>query len=266
MNKLITLKNKDMKRIILLSIGFLLFLGCKEHELKEFDLKNAYINFAVPDHSDMPKERFLDSMTYSFATDTVIGIKAKTLAIPIKIGGLVHDKDRKFSFEIVPTSDYDPDLVSISEPIIRANKYEDTLFVSIKRDKALLTKEMNIILRLNSNENFNVGHLHNSILNIKFNDILLIPNWWNEWEMYFGPFYKEVFQQWMVVYYLGSDLTADIYTGKPGPVYFWRNMPEFPNPEWFPITFMHISLLKKYFEDHVVYPNGDNSQERILLP
>lgn len=255
-----------MKRILLLSISFLLFLGCKELELQEFDLKNAYVNFALPDRSISAKEPFVDSMIYSFAVDTVIGIKSKTLAIPVKIGGLVSDKDRKYSVEIDPTSDYNPELVSLSEPIIRANKYEDTLFVSIKRGPELLSKEMSLVLRLNSNENFNVGHLHNSLLTIKFNDILLIPTWWNDWEMYFGPFFKEVYQQWMVIYYLGSDMSTDIYTGAPGPVYFWKNMPEYPEPQWFPITFMHISLLKKYFEDHVVYPNGDNTQERILLP
>ncbi|WP_160368513.1 DUF4843 domain-containing protein [Sphingobacterium humi] len=255
-----------MKRLLLLTISFLMLAGCKQNDLIDFNVEDAYISFALPDKSNRPKEPFLDSTYYSFATDTAIGIQSKVLAIPMHVGGVASNQARTYSVEIDPSSDYNPALVSLSEPVIRADHYADTLFLTIKRGEELLTKEMTLLLKLKENENFKVGHSYNRELKIVFSDVLVEPVWWATWQRYLGPYYKEVLQQWMQVYYFGADMSPDLYTGAPGPIYYWNNMPGSATASWYPITFMYIGVLKKYFEDHVVYPNGDASEERILLP
>lgn len=96
--------------------------------------------------------------------------------------------------------------------------------------------------------------------------MLTEPTWWNTWRTAFGPFYKEVLQQWMQIYYLGADPSPHLTEGTPGPVYYWNNMPSSATQSWYPVTYMYIGTLKKYFDENIVYPNGDTTKERILLP
>ncbi|WP_149527305.1 DUF4843 domain-containing protein [Sphingobacterium hotanense] len=255
-----------MKKLLIITIACMFFCGCKENDLVEFSADDSFISFALPDLSNRPKERFLDSVYYSFATDTAIGLQEKTIAIPIAIGGVAKHEARNYSYEINQNSDYDRALIEISEPTIAAERYVDTLYVKIKRAKELGEKEMVLILNLKDNENFKVGHQYNSELKIVFSDIMIQPTWWNAWSRVLGPFYKEVMQKWMQIYYLGADMSPHLTTNEPGPVYYWNNMPSSANPSWYPITFMYIEVMKNYFQENVIYPDGDTSKERILLP
>lgn len=255
-----------MKKILVFVLACFTLIGCKENDLIEFGSEDAYISFALSDMSNRPKERFLDSTYYSFSTDTALNIREKTLAIPVAISGVASSGNRNFSYEVAAESDYDASIVSISEPVIAAGKYVDTLFINIKRSEQLKEKEMTLILKLKESESFKVGHQYNSKLKIVFSDVLVEPSWWVRWVSVLGPYYKEVYQKWMQIYYLGADMSPDIETDEPGPVYYWDNMPFSPNASWSPITFMYISVLKQYFEENVVYPNGDTTKDRILLP
>ncbi len=255
-----------MKRLLIVTLTCLSLLGCKENDLVEFKPDESFISFALPDLSNRPAERYVDSTNYSFATDTTIGIREKTIAIPVAIGGIAKAEDRRYTYEINPLSEYDKSLIEISEPVIAGGKYIDTLYVKLKRSAKLSEKEMTLILNLKDNENFKVGHQYNSELKIVFSDILNEPTWWNTWASVMGPYHKEVLQKWMQIYYLGADMSPDLYTGVAGPIYYWNNMPSSAVSSWYPITYMYIEVLKKYFQDNVVYPNGDSSMERILLP
>ena len=70
----------------------------------------------------------------------------------------------------------------------------------------------------------------------------------------------------MEIYAYGVDPTPELYNNIPPPYYYWNQMPTFVSATSFPITIMYIEKLKKYFQDNVVYPNGDTTQPRILLP
>lgn len=255
-----------MKKLIVIIIGCMFFCSCKENDLVEFSADDSFISFALPDMSNRPKERFLDSIYYSFANDTTIALQEKTIAIPIAIGGVAKHEARNYSYEINPKSDFDRALIEISEPTIAADRYVDTLYVKIKRAQELGEREMVLILNLKDNKNFKVGHQHNSELKIVFSDIMIQPTWWNTWSRVMGPFYKEVMQKWMQIYYLGADMSPHLTTNEPGPIYYWNNMPSSAISSWHPITFMYIEVLKKYFQENVIYPDGDTSKERILLP
>jgi len=255
-----------MKRNSIVVVLILCLFGCKENILIDYDTSASYVYFAYPNSNKRSVEKYTDSLYYSFAADEDLTLTEKTIKIPMKIAGLSASENRSFKYVISDSSDYDESLISISEPMIAGNKYEDTLLLKIKRAPILSEKEMMIKLDIESNENFIKGHQYNQSIKLVFSDILVEPTWWNTWRRYFGPFHKEIFQKWMQIYYLGADKSPHLTEGTPGPIYYWNNMPSSATATWYPITFMYMGILKDYFANNVVYPNGDSSQERILLP
>lgn len=256
-----------MRYLIITVMTVVLFAACKENaDILEFDNKNAYVYWAFPNNDRNPAEKYVDSVFYSFALDEEIGREQMILKIPVAIGGNAAAKDRKYSYTIDPKSDYDPTLLSFSDPIIKSGNFVDTLYITLKRGEVLSEKEMFVTLLLQDSEEFEVGHQYNRKIKIVFTDILTEPDWWSTWDTYLGPFYKEVLQQWMQIYYLGADPTPEIYDDIPPPYYYWNEMPPFFSTTSFPVTIMYLGELKKYFEENVVYPDGDTTKDRILLP
>ncbi|MHC8947625.1 DUF4843 domain-containing protein [Sphingobacterium hungaricum] len=179
-----------------------------------------------------------------------------TVKIPVRIMGISSNVDRKYSVTISSESDYDPALVELSDFVIPANEYEDTLYVTIKNDVILETKIMKLKLDLVANNDFEVGNIYNKSIEISFTDQLIKPSWWNTWQIYFGTYYKEVYQAWIQIYPEGADPTG----------YYWNNMP--PSASWisYPVTYAFIQALEKFFIDNVIYPENDSTKPRILLP
>ncbi|MFZ4263197.1 DUF4843 domain-containing protein [Sphingobacterium sp. HJSM2_6] len=253
-----------MKTLLTLMLFVALIIGCKQDNLLGFDTAKSYIYFAYAEKKNTV-ENYTDSIFYSFAMDEDLTLQEKEIKIPVRIAGLSSSMDRTYKYVIDESSKYDPTAVRISNPVISANKFEDTLRIHFKRVPSMLETDMEIKLNLELNDQFHLGNTFNNSIKIVCNDVLNAPSWWVGWQKYFGPFYKEVFQKWMQIYYLGVDKSPDLYEGTPGPVYYWNNMPTGLLSS-FPITFMYLKLLKNYFEENVVYPNGDNTKDRILLP
>lgn len=263
-----------MKRINIYTYSSLVMLllcgmitGCsKDKAVDTFDTGKTYIYFGEPNTANRPVELYIDSISYSFAMDNP-DLEEKTFAIPVRIAGDAIQQDRDFSYSITAeSSSYDPSLVSFSEPVIRAGKFTDTLYVTIKKGGALRTSIMSFTLQLKENSDFMIGNKYNEKLRIIFTNQLLEPKWWFTWRNQFGTFYPEVYERWIQIYYLGADPSPDLYTAAPGPVYYWNNMPTAAMSSWYPVTFMYVNYLKQYFIDHEVHPNGDPALPRILLP
>ena len=263
-----------MKRINIHIYSSLIMLFCsgmitgcsKDKAVDTFDTGKTYIYFGTPNTAIRPVELYIDSISYSFAMDNP-DLEEKTFAIPVKIAGDAIQQDRSFTYIITAeSSNYDPALVSFSEPVIRSGKFTDTLFVTIKKGAALRTSIMSFSLQLKESNDFLIGNKYNEKLRIIFTNQLLEPKWWFTWRNQFGTFYPEVYERWIQIYYLGADPSPDLYTAAPGPVYYWNNMPTSAISSWYPVTFMYVNYLKQYFIDHEVYPNGDQTQPRILLP
>lgn len=250
---------------ILIVVIFFLW-GCKENDdILTYDTTENYVYFALP-RSGNNVERFNDSLYYSFAFDEKFGLVEKRLAIPVRIAGNTMPTERPYRFMIEASSRYDDAVITLSEPKIEAHKYVDTLYVNIKRNPSLQQAAMQINLLLLDNDYFKVGHAYNKRIRVRVDDILTQPSWWNMWSREFGPYKREILQKWMEIYYLGADPSPELTGSSPGPFYYWNNMPDLAVPSWYPVTFVYIGVLKQYFIDNVVYPGGDPTKERILLP
>ncbi|GHE35810.1 DUF4843 domain-containing protein [Sphingobacterium griseoflavum] len=256
-----------MKSYFLLFFTLLIWSACDTNNgLLEFDTDQSYIYFAYPNANTRAAERYMDSVYYSFALDADLQRKQKTIAVPIRVGGMSSSYSRTYAYIVEDYSRYDPQTVEFSSPVIGANKFVDTLFIKFQRSKQMESEPTVLYLRMQGNNEFVPGNVYNQKLKIIIDDILNEPLWWNTWKNYFGPYQKEIFQQWMQIYYFGADPSPDLTTAAPGPVYYWNNMPTSAFSSWYPVTFNYIQVLKQYFIDHPVYPEGDRTKERIQLP
>ena len=248
-------------------LSIMLLTGCSKNQVLEtFDTTKTYIYFGERNADNRSVELFTDSINYSFAIDNP-DLTERVFAIPVKLTGETADKDRRYSFSIAAnSSNFDASLVTFSEPVIKAGKFTDTLYVSIKKGAALRTNIMWFTIQLKETSDFLIGHKYNEKLRFIFTNQLQEPKWWFTWRNQFGTFYPEVYERWIQFYKLGADPSPDLITGAPGPIYYWNNMPSSAISSWYPVTFMYVNYLKQYFIKNEVYPNGDHSLPRILLP
>lgn len=245
----------------------LLLFGCKENQdITLYNESHSFVYFAVPnpDTRLSKKQLYIDSLDFSFVREDE-EIKEKVVAIPINIIGQTSDRERSYSYTVDKNkSTVDMSWIDISEPVIRANKSQDTLFLTIQKDVAMENGLYYLVLNLTDSEDFQVGHEYNRNFQISITNQLLEPEWWNRWERYFGPYRREIYRLWMDIYYLGADPTPqDDLDAEP---YYWDNMPYSAIESWYPVTFMYIDKLKKYLENTPVYPEGDTTQPRLYLP
>lgn len=253
-----------------LSLFCLNFAAC-EQDVDIFDNGENYIYFDLPyviDDYGRVTTKHVDSLEYSFALEDH-NVTEYTFLIPVNTIGLASDSDRTFRIEVVKDSSNaapeDWDASVIANPVIHAGRLSDTLYIKVNRTEILKEQARHITFQLLPNENFKLGDNVSLSARISFSDIMIPPTWWPTWKRYFGEFYREVFIKWQEIYYDGVDPNIDAYYGN-GKLLYWDNMPAYANSGWYPSTFMFIKVLKQYFIDNEVYPDGDTSKPRILLP
>lgn len=265
-------KNMNNKIISILIAATALFAACGQ-DIEGYDKSDAYIYFNVPfvkDQYGRDTKTRVDSIYYSFALED-ISVTSAIIKVPVNITGIAKDYDRDYKVEVVTeqttASDSDWDKSLISATSIKRGEFRDTLFIKVNRTAELRNTWKHITFRILPNDEFATGYDNLLQAKVSFSDILSPPDWWEKWKASFGEYSREKFIKWQEIYYLGADPNLGLYGG-PGigqPLY-WNNMPYYVNSSWFPSTFMFIRILKQYFIDNEVYPDGDTSKPRISLP
>lgn len=248
----------------------LFIASCQEKDIDSFNKNDSYIYFDIPYQLDSyGKETNIrqDSISYSFAlddasvTDTIIKVVVKVIGTPV-------NHDRSYKIEIVDkettmtTEDWNAAV--INNRVIKAGELTDTIFVNVKRNEKVKEQWVHAVLRIIPNEEFQIGYANLQTVKVSYSDILAQPNWWSSWESVFGEFCREKYRKWIELYYEGSDTTLSFENGQP---LYWNNMPASPGQiSWYPTLYMYVRIMKKYFIDNEVYPDGDTSKPRVEIP
>lgn len=253
----------------LLLLAVLGLAACQKKDIGHFDTATDYIYFDIPFQLTTNGEETdyrQDSISYSFAlddlsvTDTVIPVVVKIMGVPV-------DADRPYGVELIreetTATDEDWDASIIAGRFIPAGEITDTIPLRIWRAEALQDEWHRIGLRLVPNETFQAGYADLQTVKVAFSDILTEPDWWQTFSFAFGPFYREVYLQWIELYTLGADPNTNPDNGEP---LYWNNMPSYYIYGNFPVLDMYITRLKEYFKVNDVYPDGDTTKEPIRLP
>lgn len=263
-----------MKKILfgtILSLMIVSQVACNQ-DIDGFDNSVNYITFDLPYEVDAygrKTGRRVDSLFYSFAMDGP-EITFYKFKVPVNISGLRMDRSRAYKVAAVldgSTVEMDDwNAASLSEALVEANCLRDTLEVVVNRTEILKKESRTLVLALQENEEFSLGSHELLRMKLVFADILQEPSWWKNWESYFGPFVREKYQKWQEIYYLGADPNVEQYGPDKGKQLYWNQMPYYNVASWYPSTVMFIGKLKQYFIDNEIYPNGDKSLPRIMLP
>ncbi len=253
-------------------LGLCALVAC-EKDIDKYSSETNFVYFDMPfkvnEYGQKLSER-VEKLSYSFEMDD-ISVTSYTFKIPVGSMSLPVDYDRSYKVEVIPEEttaapeDWDADC--LNHTVIKAGEVFDTLRVKVNRTKILREEWKDIAFRIVPNEAFGEGYHNLLTAKVTFSDQVEVPNWWPTWQRYFGEPYRETIIKWREIYYLGADPNKETIGG-PGmgkPLY-WDNMPYYAMESWYPTTFMFIRVLKQYFIDNVVYPDGDATKERILLP
>lgn len=273
MNKHFKQLNMNTFLKIFVAIFMIVQVSACNQDIDKFDNGENYIYFNMPfilNQYDQATTTRIDSISYSFALDDYT-IHTHTFKIPVNTIGLMHPEDRNYTVEVVTDSSTatstDWDIKALEQTIIKKGRLQDTLYITVNRTDALQTEWHHLVFRLLPNDQFKLGDKDLQTAKISFSDILQPPMWWGKWKAVFGEFCREKFVKWQEIYFLGADPNVETIggPGKGKPLY-WDNMPYYANAGWYPSTYMFIRILKQYFIEHEVYPNGDTSKVRIQLP
>lgn len=251
--------------IVILAVLPLFFASC-DKEIDKFDNSTNYIYFGIPfvqDQYGRDTKTRVDSLSHSFAMDA-IDVTTYTFRIAVNTIGLASAEDRNYTVKVLEnesnvTSD-DWEATSIANTIMKSGIISDTLDLVVKKSDALSNGWRHIVLQLEANEHFLLGPDSLRTLKISFSNIVTPPSWWDTWKGYFGEFNREKYVKWREIYYLGADPNVD----DNGKQLYWDNMPKYPYSA--NSTKAFIQILKVYFLEHEVYPDGDTTKPRILLP
>lgn len=257
-----------MRRLIYITVSFLLSLlvvSC-DKDIDKFDNSTNYIYFGVPfvkDQFGRDTKTRVDSMAHSFALEDV-NISTYTFKIPVNTIGLPASEDRSYTVKVVNEATNataeDWDASTIAGRKIEKGTLSDTIALTVNKSDILSKEWRHIVLKLEANENFQLGPDTLRSIKVAFTNIITEPDWWKNWKGYFGEFNREVYTKWIEIYYLGADPNTD----DNGNQYYWDNMPEYAY--WAESTKIFVQILKVYFLEHEVYPDGDTTKPRILLP
>jgi len=264
-----------MKNIINRTLLFVLlglFLTSCEKSINTFDNSQNFIYFDMPfqvDQYGIITKKRVDSLSFSFAMSD-ISVTTYIFKIPVSIVGLANEKSRLYKVildqEKSNITENDWSIESIENLSIQSGYLHDTIQLEVNRTPDLKTSWKSLTLRIIDNENFKVGAEELITAKISFTDILQPPTWWNSWISIFGEFSREKYLKWQEIYYLGADPNLESFGPDTGKQLYWDQMPYYVVSSWYPSTWMFIRMLKKYFDENEVYPDGDTSKPRILLP
>ena len=265
----VEIRKKCFSKYSLLLLAIIVFASCQKKDIGRFDTVTDYIYFDIPYQLNKYGEQTdyrLDSLFYSFALDN-IDVKDTVINVVVKIVGVPVDEDRAYTVELVQdettATNEDWNAGILNKRFIPAGAITDTIHIRVRRNEILQDEWHQITLKIVPNENFQEGYADLQSVRVTFSDILVEPDWWSTFSRVFGPFYREVYLEWINLYTLGADPTLHPNNNEP---LYWNNMPPYYYTGAWGVLDMYINRLKTYFKDNDIYPDGDTTKEPIRLP
>ncbi len=261
----------NIKRLLLLLLISSVTFGCKVEEVMQYDTSTNYIYVDMPFVLGSETEK-QEEIRYSFAQFNA-DVQEAIVNVPVSITGLPIDSDRALSLSVVKDKttalDSEWDMSSIENLVVPAGSTKMYVPLKVYRSEILLTEERILTFKLNSNENFTALDDEITEVTVKFSDILIEPDWWASYVKYFGTYYPEVYRQWQKIYYYGFDTKK--HNDYPHDLLYWDNMPNFISNHalmnhYYGTLLFAVDVMKKYFNDNDIYPNGDTTLAPIRLP
>lgn len=180
-------KNKSLLTALLM-LSLTLF-SCQKEEIPVYSGDN-YLHFTRPAN---------DTLTLSFGV--LLDRNEYRLPVPVTRIGKPSDKDMQCALvsdlaSTLSAKDYD---IKSEDLIFRAGRFDDTLYVTVRKTSAMDNERFLLVLNILSNETFEYGTEGYLQMPVYVTNKVEQPEWWNvEYtNAFFGP-YSLVKYQWFI--------------------------------------------------------------------
>ena len=196
-------------------LGAALLGGCKENEHALYS-GNACVYFSETTEKD--------SMQYSFASGLV---HKDTVSIPVRIIGAATPNDRTIHYAVDPrsTAVEGTHYTLLQSPaILPAQKVETTIDVEVSdKDVALQRGSVDLILRLQADDEFELGYPSQLQARLVITGQLVKPKYWDQpLSLYFGSYTKAKHR--LCIQIMGKDFPDKFDNNLVGSYIAWGRM------------------------------------------
>ena len=241
-----------MSKVIHFLLGIcvipVMFLGCQQADKLMFHEMDA-LTMRIPKYDTTCIFR-QDTVTYTFAFEST-DVTEKIIKIPMELVGFAQPYDRTYYIAltlgegVVNGVNFEK---LTEEQVLHADKGIDTLEIILYRTEDIQTQTKWFKIELVEGGDFHLGIQDETSMIIRFSDVLEEPDWWVNWERYFGPFHRIKYQEWIRIWGGTGDLSNSKYWGGVSTA---------------PQEIMAIKELQKYFEEN---PHYTEEGELITIP
>ncbi len=143
-----------------------------------------------------------DTIMYTFAYDPE-EVENRKIYVPVELVGSAVNRDRKYCIEIqaapntVEGVDYEP---VKTEWVFPSGKTQDSLHIVWKRNLSMQKEVKKLNIRIMSGGDFDGGVEEKLFVALQASDILEKPDWWDAWEVGFGPWHPIKLREWIKIW------------------------------------------------------------------
>lgn len=179
------------KYISILGLLILTILACSKEEVSLYNTKPLlFIS-----NSEGADTAFISFSHYP-------GENALRVPFVITLIGDAPETDLEYKIQVIDsaTTAIKGDYTLPQPPVFRANRITDTLWIGISKEN-LEAKSYLLKISLVENENFSVGYYNKLTAQLRYNNIVSKPLWWDDLveEMYLGTYSKEKYDAFILV-------------------------------------------------------------------
>ncbi len=189
---------KRIAVVLTVSIALLSITNCKQLELEPYSSKSAlYIANECPETGATG----IDSAFVTFFTAPT----ATELEVPFVVSliGNIPESDLEYEIEVIDslTTALSGEYRIPNKLIFRAGMVHDTLRLIVLKSDRLSTQDVKLSIRIKENENFNLGYFGKLTAGVRYNNIKVMPDWWDDVvvSVYLGEFSFEKYELFLTV-------------------------------------------------------------------
>lgn len=145
----------------------------------------------------------VDSMHYSFG-DKALNYTQHTFEFPVRILGDISKQTRKFKVTLdasKTTAEAGKHYKALSaEYEVAIDSVNTVIPIELYREKLGDTEEYLLTLKLEANDDFELGVRESLTAVFAFGNVLLEPKWWSSCKRYVGPYHPAKYQKFIEIH------------------------------------------------------------------
>ncbi|WP_341843718.1 DUF4843 domain-containing protein [Chitinophaga caseinilytica] len=196
-----------MKKLLVIISGTCLLFACKKSQVETYTDEAPAIYFTLTDYS------------YSFMSD--LDSTSRTIFLPVKLSGSLHDQERSFSMEAVydTNTTAKPEWYEIKPGYLPGNSVNGVVPIVLKRNATVDTSLVKLRLKLKPGSALDT--MSNASVQVVWTGMIIQPVNWRWLRYYFGTPFSTGWYKFIVNATGRSTFPYDGTLSRTDPVTWW---------------------------------------------